>query len=335
MIEEFAKKHQLEKFRINQFNKAYYQDLFKSFDQMTTWSKDLREQLKKDVAFSTISKVKEQSSQKKDTIKVLFSRNSQPQQYFEAVLMKHQDGRNTVCVSSMVGCPLACSFCATGKMGHIANLTSREIVDQVLYFARLLKTAQKKVTNIVFMGMGEPLLNFSEVWGSIQILNDPLKFALSRRNITISTSGIIGGIKKLIDLHYKGRLAISLHAPSQTLRQQLMPVACDNHLTDLMKIVDLWMKVTNKRVSFEYLLIKDINDRDDHAERLGELLENKLVHVNLIPYNPTAHSTFQTSPKNQVSKFASILQKYKIPCSIRVSMGEDIQAACGQLATQF
>ncbi|MBD3362665.1 23S rRNA (adenine(2503)-C(2))-methyltransferase RlmN [Candidatus Dojkabacteria bacterium] len=333
MIEEFADKNNIPKFRIKQFNNLYYKELINSFDELFTWPKDLRKKLKEKIEFSTIKADKKIMSKDRATQKVLFRRKSDNHK-FESVLMLHDDDRNTVCVSCMVGCPVGCKFCATGQMGFKAKLSAKEIIDQILYFQRHLNTQNQKITNIVFMGMGEPLLNLNEVQKSIAVITDPDKLAMSTRRITISTVGIIPGIRKLIKSDFKGRLAISLHAPTQTLREVLIPIANQYKLKDLMRVLSNYTHKTNKRVSYEYVLIRNINDSEQNAKQLAELLHNRLAHVNLIPYNPIKEDTFSTPAKNTIYNFAKILEDKGITYTIRVTMGEDVNAACGQLSNQ-
>jgi 23S rRNA (adenine2503-C2)-methyltransferase len=232
----------------------------------------------------------------------------------------------------MIGCPVACSFCATGKLGYGGNLTAREIVDQVMHFQRELQRSDEKVTNIVYMGMGEPMIAIEEVRDSIDIFTDPEKLAMSNRRLTISTSGFIKQLEEFIEEDFKGRLAISLHAPNQKLREQLMPVAKSNDLDDLMATLDRYVDITNKRVSYEYILIEGINDEVKHAHQLADLLQGRLAHVNLIPYNPVEGENFKTPSEKRVNNFSKMLNNRGIHNSTRVTMGEDINAACGQLA---
>jgi len=336
MISIFATKHQLPFFRIAQFNQAFYREFISSFDELTTWPKALRETLKKDVAFSTISPIKNVKSADDGTEKVLFKRLSDGK-LFESVLMRHKDERNTVCVSCMIGCPLGCKFCATGKMRFVGNLSSQEIVDQVLYFARILTKQNQNVTNIVFMGMGEPLLNFEQVLGAIKIFNNPKFMGFGIRRITISTSGITPKIYELMKSGYKGRLALSLHAPEQKLRETIMPIAKKYLLPELISTVRAFAIRTQLRISYEYILIDKLNDQPKHACLLAKLIAEKnpeLVHVNLIPFNPVIGTDFKRSPLKSVYCFANILTDLGISNTVRVTMGDDIKAACGQLATE-
>lgn len=252
----------------------------------------------------------------------------------ESVLLRHKDDRNTVCVSSQVGCPLGCQFCITGTLGFKRNLESLEIVEQVLFFARLLKkpfgTAQGKVTNVVFMGMGEPFLNYDNVIGAIKILNDKDGFNLGARHFSISTVGIIEGIEKLAKENLQINLAVSLHAPEDRLREKIMPINKKYPLAKILAAVRNYIKETNRRVMFEYIMIKDMNDSDEQAKELAELLKNiPLSFVNLISYNPTG--IFRPSEPVTIKKFKEILEKNGISVTQRYRFGDDIRAACGQL----
>lgn len=250
----------------------------------------------------------------------------------ETVLMRHKDNRNTVCVSSQVGCLLNCRFCATGKMGFKRNLTTSEIINQVLFFARSLAKEKAKITNLVFMGMGEPFLNYENVISAIRILNDKDGFNLGARHISISTAGVIEGIKKLFNEKLQVNLAISLHAPNDQLRSELIPLNKKYPLEALFKAVDDYLKKTNRRVMFEYLLLKDVNDSDQCAERLAKLMKKPLYLLNLIRYNPTGD--FQPSTPERIKEFKNILDKHGVKYTQRYSFGQDIKAACGQLITE-
>ncbi len=331
-IEQFFEQEKLPNYRWQQFNQAIYQQLISDFDQLTTWSKDLRTKLKAAVAFSSLKFIKKLVSADGGTTKVLLERENG--QKLEAVLMQHEDGRNSVCVSCMVGCPVGCKFCATGKMVFLGKLNAQEIVDQVLYFARLLQSGNQQITNVVFMGMGEPLLNLDNVWQAIQTLTDEKKFALGKRRVTLSTAGFVREFRQIVKLGFRGRVAISLHAPNQALREQLMPVAKTYILDELFQAMDEYVRLTNKRITYEYILIENFNDSSEHAQQLAKLLKNRLAHVNLIPYNPVAGESFARPSKNRIHHFAQILDQAGIAYSIRVTMGDDIKAACGQLAGQ-
>ncbi|KKQ34222.1 MAG: putative dual-specificity RNA methyltransferase RlmN [candidate division WS6 bacterium GW2011_GWA2_37_6] len=342
MIENFAEKHKLPGFRIKQFDKAFYQEAINSFDELTTWPKDLREKLNDEGPFSSLDPINQLKSNDGKTTKILFRRKVD-KKCIESVLMRFKDGRNSVCVSCMVGCPVGCKFCATGKMGFGGNLSADEIVDQVLYFQRLLKSKGNRVngnktldahlSNIVFMGMGEPMLNLKEVQKALAILTDPSKVALSERRITISTSGYVPQLKRLIASGFRGQIAVSLHAPNQKLREKLMPVAKQHSLDELLAVLDDYVEKTNKKVSYEYILISGVNDSDVNAQELIKLFKNRLAHINLIPYNPIPGVDFKRTDKSRVVEFAEILKQGGINTTIRITMGDDIKAACGQLAS--
>ncbi|MEA2056476.1 MAG: 23S rRNA (adenine(2503)-C(2))-methyltransferase RlmN [Patescibacteria group bacterium] len=331
-VQKFLAENNQPEYRLQQFNHAYYQQLITSFDELTTWSKDLRSKLQQ-LPFSSLKLIKTISTPKKDTIKALFSLVRNPQAKMETVLMRHDDGRNTVCISCMVGCPVGCAFCATGQMGLKEKLTTQEIIDQILYFARWLKDKEEKVSNVVYMGMGEPMLNLDVVEESIDILINPKKVGMSQRRLTVSTAGFPSQIRQFVDDGYDQlNLAISLHAPNQELRKKIMPIAKTFSMKKLFAAIDYYVQQCNKRVSYEYILLKGVNDQDKHARELAILLRNRLAHVNLIPYNPVLGVKYEKPSKKKVLRFAQILTDRSISNSIRVTMGAEIDAACGQLA---
>ncbi len=322
----------LKKYKIAIINDWFFKKLETDFDKYTNLSKNEREIIKKKYKSSNLKLLQKSESQDKSTLKALFELSDGAR--IESVLMRFKDGRNSVCVSSQVGCPVGCVFCATGRMGFTRNLTAQEIVDQVLFFARILDKQKQKVTNVVYMGMGEPMLNLDNVIESIKILTDKKQFGLGSRHITVSTSGYVKQLYKFLKTDLKVRLAISLHAPTQSLREKLMPVAKIYSLDELFEFLNIWWQRRKKRISFEYILIKNINDSEKDASSLAKLLKNKLAHVNLIPYNPVANLNFQRSNKKQISRFAKILNDANIPVTLRVTMGDEIKAACGQLASK-
>jgi len=216
-------------------------------------------------------------------------------------------------------------------MGFIRNLQAAEIADQVLYFDQYLKKQGQRVNHVIFMGMGEPLLNYDEVMKAIHILHDPQYLGIAARHITVSTSGIIPGIVRLSEEKLQINLAVSLHTPTQELREKLMPIAKPYALPDLIAAIQRYIEKTNRRVSYEYVMLRKVNDSPDLARKLGKLLQGQLCHVNLIPYNQT-YLGFQNSGKSRIDRFAEILKSMKIPVTVRVSLGQDIDAACGQLA---
>lgn len=313
-------------YRLKQIKKAVFCELIESWDEAQVLPKDLREELNVSVPIKIDGNLFE--SKDGQSAKALLKLDDG--QHVETVLMRHEGGRNTVCVSSQIGCPLACAFCATGKLGFKRDLKYYEIIAQVLFFARYLKTQNEKVTNIVFMGMGEPFLNYDNVMEAVKTLNDKDGFNLGIRKISISTSGITEGIRKLAEEGLAVNLAISLHAPNDELRQKLMPVGKKYSIKDVLDAVDYYVEKTNRRVMFEYIMIDGINDTDKLAHDLAKLLRGRLCFVNLIPYNET--DMFTGSPDSRIYKFKNILMENGIQAIQRYRFGADIDAACGQLA---
>jgi 23S rRNA (adenine2503-C2)-methyltransferase len=234
--------------------------------------------------------------------------------------------RLTVCVSSQVGCPMACDFCATGKGGWLRNLGRHEIVDQVL---TVQEDFGQRVSNVVFMGMGEPLLNVEAVLGAVQCLNQDV--GIGQRSLTVSTVGIPGAIRRLANFNLQITLAVSLHASNQALRTQLVPSARHYPLTDLLQECRDYVQQTGRRVTFEYILLADVNDRPEHALELAQHLRGFQSHVNLIPYNPISEVDYQRPDPKQMQTFLNLLKDKHIAASIRRSRGLDRDAACGQL----
>jgi len=307
------------KFRLQQIKQAVFCDLIESWNEARVLPKSLQERLQKEFSLDIKAEVFE--SDDKQTIKILLELKDGLK--IESVLMRYKD-RNTVCVSSQIGCPLNCSFCATGKLGFKRNLTSDEIVEQILFFNRYFKVQKQRVSNVVFMGMGEPFLNYENVMRAIRILNDKDGLNIGVRKISISTAGIVEGIEKLAQENIDINLAISLHAPNDELRKKLMPVA------QKYSIADDYIKLTNRKVMFEYIMIKDVNDSEIQAEELARLMNHKLYMVNLISYNPTG--IFKASSAERIKSFKEILEKHGIEVTQRYKFGKGIKAACGQLA---
>lgn len=242
--------------------------------------------------------------------------------------------RSTICVSTQVGCAMGCIFCATGQMGFQRNIKAEEIVAQVIHFARLLQERGEHVTNLVFMGMGEPLANYDETIRAIRLLTHNRGFGIGQRHITISTIGIIAGIDRLADEDLQVGLAISLHAPNDKLRKILVPTAGPHSVDDLISAGRRYFKKTGRRVTFEYALIEGINDSPEIAIELADLLHGNGSHVNLIPINPTA-GDFQRPSRRTVIEFEQILVEAGVNCTVRVEKGSEISAACGQLRTDI
>ena len=316
------------RYRSRQVYQAATRTLTADYDGMTGLPLALRRRLSEaePLAELTVDEVRESAD---GTIKLrLTTRDGFP---VEAVAMRHR-GRRTACLSSQSGCPLACTFCATGEMGLGRSLRSGEIVEQVLALARILRDRGASVGNVVMMGMGEPFLNYDNVLAACRTMHDPDGFNLGARHIAISTAGWVPGIEALAEEPLPLRLALSLHAPTDELREQLMPVTRRFPVARLMQACRDYRDRTGRRVFVEYLLLDGVNDSDSDARRLGRLLgAGPPFHVNLIAYNPTA-SEYSASPQERVAAFAEILRDLGVGASYRRSHGSDIEAACGQLA---
>jgi 23S rRNA (adenine2503-C2)-methyltransferase len=245
--------------------------------------------------------------------------------------MVHRE-RNTLCISSQAGCAVGCPFCATGELGFGRDLETAEIVDQVRHAARRLAASGRRLTNIVFMGMGEPLLNLDRVLESVAILSDPRQFALGARHVVVSTSGVVPGIRRLTALGPQFTLAISLHAARDPLRDVLVPLNRRWPVAQVVAAARDHARVTGRRVSYEYVMISGVNDTDLDADALATLLRGDLAHVNLIPMNPVAHTPWEASSPERVAAFAARVRRGGVGVTIRANRGQDAGAACGQLA---
>lgn len=315
-------------YRLKQAKEAVFKNFISNWNEATFFSKELREQLNKECPLEIEAEVLVSREESSIKAKIALSDGLE----IESVLMRHADNRNTVCVSSQVGCPMNCAFCATGKMGFTRNLDYLEILEQVIFFDRYLKSEDKRVTNVTFMGMGEPFLNYDNVIRAIKILNDKNYFNISARSISVSTCGVIPGIEKFAKEGLQLNLAISLHAPNSKLRSELMPANKSFPVDKVLKAVDEYIKKTKRKVMFEYVLIKGVNDSDECARQLAKLMQKKLYFVNLILYNKTG--SFGPSTTKRVQAFKKILERNKINFVQRYRFGDDIKAACGQFATQ-
>ena len=315
------------KFRLIQIDKLIFQDLIDNWDKATTLSLNLRQTLNGQAPLNISAEIQKTSDNK--TIKALITLDDNLK--IEAVLMRYVD-RNTVCVSSQVGCPMGCLFCATGQMGFKRNLTVSEIVGQVILFARLLKHEDQKITNIVFMGMGEPFLNYDNVLSVIKLLNNQDKMGLGARRFSISTCGIIEGIEKLKEEPMEINLAISLHTANNELRSKLMPINTKYPLDKVMETVSDYVNRTKREVMFEYILLSGVNDSQDQARELARRMKNTFFHVNLIQYNETG-GDYKASPRDRVNAFKKVLETEGVSFTERQSLGKEIKGACGQLLT--
>ena len=301
------------------------------YDKMTNLSQALREKLASKLKLTTLELVKTTESKDMETVKFLWKL---PQgDLIESVLISSGD-RRTVCISSQVGCPAKCAFCASGKQGFFRNLTPGEIADQVLQINVWLAAKNERVSHLVYMGMGEPLKNYEAVTKSIRLLTDENLLNLSERRITVSTVGIVDGIKRLADEGLKVNLVLSLHAPNQHIRIKIIPYARKYPLEDIMEAMDEYSKKTKRDITYEYILLAGINDHPDHAQELAHLLKGKQCTVNLIPYNPVIGIRLQRPMHHVIKQFRTVLFGCKIVNTCRYTKGDDIAAACGQLALQ-
>jgi len=317
----------LPRFRAEQIWQGVHQQLAESYEAITTLPAALRGTLAETLPFTVAHVVADSSSEDGRTAKSLHRLEDGAS--VESVLMIY-DSRATVCVSSQVGCAVGCPFCATGRSGFVRDLTVGEIVAQVLHAARELRRLERTLTNVVYMGMGEPFLNYDAVLGSIRILNDPRGFGLGARSFTVSTAGIIPGIERLSAEGLQVNLAVSLHAGTDELRSRLIPLNRRYPLDDLLQACRRYADRTHRRISFEVALMDGVNDVPEHAKDLAERLRGLLCHVNLIPYNPTSDELAAAS-EEAMQAFAGVLERAGIPTSVRQSMGSEIEAGCGQL----
>jgi 23S rRNA (adenine2503-C2)-methyltransferase len=290
------------------------------YAEMTNIPSSLRAILEERVPFSTLS-VETETLARDGTLKVLFrTGDGHP---VEAVLMRYRDGRRSVCVSSQSGCPLTCTFCATGQMQFGRNLTAGEILDQALHFRRI-----ESIDHLVFMGMGEPMLNFDPVLEAARRLPD---LGVTHRRTTISTVGWLPGLKRFVDeVEEPIRLALSLHAAAGPLRSRLMPVNDRYPLPDVLAELRRYVELRGRRVFVEYVMLAGVNDSPEQADELGRLLGRDAFKVNLIPYNPTG--MYDGSSREAIARFKAVLDRTRVPSTVRLTRGRDIAAACGQLA---
>ena len=292
------------------------------YEAMTNLPRALRADLASAVRFSTLTVETERES-RDGTIKTLFRTGDDHP--VEAVLMRYRDGRRSLCLSSQSGCPLTCTFCATGAMAFGRNLTASEILDQALHFRRL-----GPLTHAVFMGMGEPMMNLDEVLAAARRLPD---LGITHRRTTISTVGWLPGLKRFVsEVSEPIRLALSLHAPNDDLRSMLMPVNLRYPLADVLAECERWFDLRRHKVFVEYVMLRGVNDRVEQAAQLAKLIDRKIYKVNLIPYNPTG--AYEGSSRDAIAAFKAVLDRAGLPATVRLTRGRDIQAACGQLAAE-
>src|SRR5512134_3623521 len=334
-------------YRAKQIWQGIYQQLYNSPAQFSNLPKSLREKLAEHVTFSPFKVKVYQDSSDGSTRKTLFELPDG--NLIEAVLMRYGDpadnpqitasptgrgakNRRTLCISTQAGCAMGCVFCATGQMGFKRNLSSGEIVAQVLYYARMLKDMNESVTNIVLMGMGEPFHNYDNTMAAIDRLNDPDGFNFGARRFTISTVGLVPQIRRFADEERQVNLAISLHAADDEERVKMLPVNKRYKIDEVLDACRYYVEKTRRRVTFEWALIHGVNDSPEVAKKLAARLKGLLCHVNAIPLNPTAGYEGRATDRQRAVAFKETLEQAGIPCTIRMKRGIDIQAGCGQLA---
>jgi 23S rRNA (adenine2503-C2)-methyltransferase len=320
-------------FRADQIWGWLYRRFAAAPEEMTDLPQSLRARLAAETRLEPLAPMAMLDSSDGQTRKALFALPPDGSQ-IEAVLMRYER-RRTLCISTQAGCAMGCPFCATGQGGFARNLTAGEIVAQVLFYARILAEQEQRVTNVVLMGMGEPLANYAATWAAIRRLNDPAGFGLGARAITLSTVGLVPGIRRMSREPEQVGLAVSLHAPTDELRNQLVPINRRYPLQELMQACRDYMAATRRRISFEYALMEGMNDSEEQAHQLADLVGTRLTHVNLIPLNPTADSPYRGSPAARVRAFQGVLHSRDVPTTLRLRRGIDIQAGCGQLRAHY
>ena len=322
-LEEYFKNINEKKFRATQIYEFLYKKRVKKFKEMNNISKNIIEELENNFSFDQIKLILKQED--KNVKKYLFKLPEGGS--IESVVMFHDYGIS-ICVSSQLGCNMGCKFCESGRLKKIRNLKAYEIVEQILFIEEDIKM---RISHVVVMGIGEPFDNYDNVMRFIKIINDPKGIDIGKRHITISTCGIIPGIKKFMNEEGQVNLAISLHAPNDKIRQRIMPIAKVYKLKDLIKTIKEYILKTNRRVTFEYIMLNNINDSIENAKELARLLKGINCYVNLIPYNETENIEYKRTKNTQILEFYDILKKSKINVTIRKEFGGKVDAACGQL----
>ncbi len=319
------------RYRADQVWTWIYRHLVTAPDEMANLPRDLRQRLAQTARVQTVSVVDTVSTDDGQTQKALL--RTDDGETIEAVLMRYPE-RNTVCASTQAGCSLGCAFCATGQAGFRRDLTAGEISAQILHFSRLLASENQRVTNVVFMGMGEPMLNYDAVLKSIHNMAETRGLNMGLRHFTISTCGVVPGIERLAAGNEPIGLAVSLHAADDALRDRLVPMNQRYPIASVMRAVDQYVSETGRRPTFEYVLANHVNDSGIHAKLLARLLQGRLAHVNLIPLNPTSGCGYGRSAPERVRRFRDVLAHAGVTATVRISRGTEISAGCGQLRGQ-
>ncbi|MGM9850473.1 MAG: 23S rRNA (adenine(2503)-C(2))-methyltransferase RlmN [Bacilli bacterium] len=326
-LKEYFKNINEKEFKAIQVYEWLYKKRVKSFDEMTNIKKEVIEKLKQDFKIEPLKILKKQIDT--DVCKYLFELEDKNK--IEAVLMKHDYG-NSLCVSTQVGCNMSCAFCESGRLKKVRNLSSYEMVLQILEVEEDLNI---RISHVVLMGIGEPFDNYENVIKFIDIINEPKGIDLGARHITVSTSGLVPKINEFAANPKQVNLAISLHAPNNEIRNKIMPINKAYPIEKLIESVKNYLNKTNRRVTFEYIMLKDINDKEENAIELSRLLKGINCYVNLIPYNETSHIEYKKSEKEQILKFYDTLKKNNINVTIRKEFGKKVSAACGQLRSNY
>ena len=326
-LTEVLKSNGIATFRAKQIWEWLYIHLVDSYDDMKNIDSKTKEFMKNNYPIEILEVVKSQSDDE-GTTKVLFSLSDD--EVIETVLMKQKYGYS-ICVTTQIGCKIGCSFCASHLGGFKRNLTPGEITGQLMHFSKQLKLKEERVSHVVVMGIGEPLDNLTNVFTFINTINDQKGLKIGARHITVSTSGIVPKIKEIANYDKQINLAISLHAPNDEIRSKIMKINDAYNIESLLDAVDDYIYETNRRVSFEYIMLKGINDQVEHAKELAKVIRGINCHVNLIPFNPVDEYTYQQSEVSTIKEFEKVLLDAKIQVSIRFSRGTKIDGACGQL----
>ncbi|MEE1312393.1 MAG: 23S rRNA (adenine(2503)-C(2))-methyltransferase RlmN [Lachnospiraceae bacterium] len=328
-LEEYVESIGEKKFRGKQLYEWMHKKTVRNLDDMTNVSKGLKQKIREDAGMLSVKEVERLTSKIDGTAKFLFELHDGT--IIESVLMKYKHG-NSVCISSQVGCRMGCRFCASTIGGLTRCLEPSEMLDQIYHIQHV---TGERVSNVVVMGTGEPFDNFDNLLRFLELLTDENGLHISQRNITVSTCGIVPKIYELAEKKLQITLAISLHSPNDEMRCGLMPIANQYSIQEIMEACDAYIQATNRRITFEYSLVRGVNDRPEHAKMLVGLLKGKLCHVNLIPVNPIDERDYEQSTKDSIYEFQHLLEKHHIRATVRREMGRDINAACGQLRKRY
>lgn len=326
-LEEYFEKIGDKKFKASQVFEWLYKKRVNSFDEMTNVKKETINTLKEDFNFSHLEIVSKLEGE--DVIKFLF--NLSDNNKVEAVLMKHDYG-NSLCVSTEVGCNMGCTFCESGRLKKVRNLEAYEMTLQIMQIEEMINT---RISHVVLMGIGEPFDNYDNVIKFIDIINSGKGIDIGSRHITVSTCGLVPKIEEFMKNGKQVNLAISLHAPNDEIRNKIMPINKAYNISKIMEVVKKYISETNRRVTFEYIMLKGVNDKEENAVELASLVRGINCYINLIPYNETSHIEYKKSSKESVLKFYDTLKKNNINVTIRREFGASLMAACGQLRSNY